>query len=79
MITIQAASKTHRHRGSGPATSGRKVKDLPSHSQAFSENIDDEDITFEHVRHSLPSQKIKRKQKHSLAADVQDNRSVSKK
>ena len=59
--------------------SGRKVKDLPSHSQAFSENIDDEDITFEHVRHSLPSQKIKRKQKHSLAADVQDNRSVSKK
>ena len=82
VITIQAASKKrrlHKHRGSGPATSGRKVKDLPSHSQAFSENIDDEDITFEHVRHSLPSQKIKRKQKHSLAADVQDNRSVSKK
>ena len=83
-ITIQAASKTRRrfrHRGSGPATSGRKVKDMPSHSQAFSENIGDEDITFEHVRHSLSSQKIKRKQKYSLtAADVQDNRrSVSKK
>ena len=83
VITIQAAAKLrrlHRHRGSGPATSGRRVKDLPSHSQAFSEDIDDEDITFEHVRHSLPSQKGQRtKQKHSLAADVRDNRSVSKK
>ena len=83
VITVQAASKSrrlHRHRGSGPATSGRKVKDMPSHSQAFSEDIGDENITFAHVRHSLPSQKEKkRKQKHSLTADVQENRSVSKK
>ena len=73
VITIQAASKTrrlHRH-------SGRKVKDLPSHSRAISEDIDDEDITFAHVRHSLPSQKEKKiKQKHSLTADVQENRSA---
>ena len=63
VITIQAASKTwrlHRHHGSGPATSGRKVKDRPSHSRAISEDIDDEDITFAHVRHSLPSQKEKK-------------------
>ena len=82
VITIQAASKSRRrlrHRGSGAATSGRKVKDMPSHSQAFSEDIDDEDITFYHVRHSLPSQKAKKtQQKHSLTADVQENRSVSK-
>ena len=47
VITVQAASKSrrlHRHRGSGPATSGRKVKDMPSHSQAFSEDIGDENI-----------------------------------
>ena len=69
VITIQAASKTrrlHRHRGSGPATSGRKVKDWPSHSRAISEDIDDEDITFAHVRHSLPSQKEKKENKNSL-------------
>ena len=69
VITIQAASKTrrlHRHRGSGPATSGRKVKDRPSHSRAISEDIDDEDITFAHVRHSLPSQKEKKENKNSL-------------
>ena len=68
-ITIQAASKTrrlHRHRGSGPATSGRKVKDRPSHSRAISEDIDDEDITFAHVRHSLPSQKEKKENKNIL-------------
>ena len=36
--------------------------------------------TFDHVRHSLPSQKEKKKEekKHSLTADVQENRSVSK-
>ena len=83
VITVQAAAKLRRlqrHRGSGPATSGRKVKDLPSHSQAFSEDIGDEDITFDHVRHSLPSQKgKKRKQKHSLAEDIKENRSASKK
>ena len=61
----------YRHRGSAAATSGRKVKDLPSHSQAFSEEIDDEDITFDQVRHSLSSQKRKRKQKYSLTAVVQ--------
>ena len=64
VITVQAASKSrrlHRHRGSGPATSGRKVKDMPSHSQAFSEDIGDENITFAHVRHSLPSQKEKKR------------------
>ena len=69
VITIQAASKTrrlHRHRGSGPATSGRKVKDLPSHSRAISEDIDEEDITFAHARHSLPSQKEKKENKNSL-------------
>ena len=69
VITIQAASKTrrlHRHCGSGPATSGRKVKDRPSHSRAISEDIDDEDITFAHVRHSLPSQKEKKENKNSL-------------
>ena len=61
----------YRHRGSAAATSGRKVNDLPSHSQAFSEEIDDEDITFDQVRHSLSSQKRKRKQKYSLTAVVQ--------
>ena len=40
----------------------------------ISEDIDDEDITFAHVRHSLPSQKEKKK--HSLTADVQENRSA---
>ena len=72
VITVQAASKSrrlHRHRGSGPATSGRKVKDMPSHSQAFSEDIGDENITFAHVRHSLPSQKEKKRKKHSLNFD----------
>ena len=33
-ITVQAASKSWIH-GSAAATSGRKVNDLPSHSQAF--------------------------------------------
>ena len=82
-ITIQAASKTRRrfrHRGSGAATSGRKVKDMPSHSQAFSEEIsDEEEVTFSNVRHSLPAQKKSKKKQHSLSADVENNRSASKK
>ena len=72
-ITVQAASKSwllYRSRGSAAAISGRKVNDLPSHSQAFIWEIDDEDITFVQVRHSLSSQKRKRKQKYSLTAVI---------
>ena len=38
-----------------------------------------EEITFNNVRHSLPPQKKKKKKQHSLASDVQSNRSVSNK
>ena len=44
---------------------------MPSYSRAFIGEIDDEDITFDQVRHSLSSQKRKRKQKYSLTAVVQ--------
>ena len=73
-ITIQAASKSRRrfrHRGSGAATSGRKVKDMPSHSQAFSEEIsDEEEVTFNNKK-SLKHDKLKQlfpvcKSNHSM-------------
>ena len=85
-ITIQAASKSRRrfkHRGSGAATSGRRVDDMPAHSLNIRLDTGDdeagEEITFNNVRHSLPPQKKKKKKQHSLASDVQSNRSVSNK
>ena len=38
-----------------------------------------DEVTFNNVRHSLPTQKKRPKKQHSLAADVQSNRPVSKK
>ena len=60
-ITIQAASKSWRHfkhRGSGAATSGRRVDDMPAHSlnirlDTGHDKAGDE-ITFNNIRHSLP-------------------------
>ena len=85
-ITIQAASKSRRrfkHRGSGTATSGRRVDDMPAHSLNIRLDTGDDEagdeVTFNNVRHSLPTQKKRPKKQHSLAADVQSNRPVSKK
>ena len=85
-MPVQAASKSRRrfkHRGSGAATSGRRVNDMPAHSLNIGMDTGDDEagdeITFNNVRHSLPSQKKRPKKQHSLAADVQSNRPVSKK
>ena len=85
-IPVQAASKSRRrfkHRGSGTATSGRRVDDMPPHSLNIRLDTGDDEagdeITFNNVRHSLPKKKKKKKKQHSLASDVQSNRSVSNK
>ena len=38
-----------------------------------------DEVTFNNVRHSLPTQKKKKKKQHSLASDVQSNWNVSNK
>ena len=61
---------------------GQEAAESPAGDQeaAVSAAAEGHKSAFDHVRHSLPSQKEKkRKQKHSLTADVQENRSVSKK
>ena len=63
--------------------SGRRVDDMPAHSLNIRLDTGDDEagdeITFNNVRHSLPKKKKKKKKQHSLAADVQSNRPVSKK
>ena len=77
-ITVQAASKSwllytvqEPWECSCNQWSQGEWSALPSYSRAFIGEIDDEDITFDQVRHSLSSQKRKRKQKYSLTAVVQ--------
>ena len=85
-ITVQAASKSRcrfKHCGSSAATSGRRVDDMPAHSLNIRLDTGDDEagdeVTFNNVRHSLPTQKKKKKKQHSLASDVQSNWSVSNK
>ena len=83
IMPVQKDSKLrrrHKHRGSGPAPSGAKVKDLRPHSEVFTEETGAEDVSMSVVRHTLPPQKKQKpKQKHSLKAAVEANRPVSKK
>ena len=72
--------RLHKHRGSGPAPSGAKVKDLRPHSKVLSEETGAEDVTISVLRHTLPPQKKQKpRQKHSLKDAVEANRPVSKK
>ena len=56
---------------------------MPAHSLNIRLDTGDyeagDEVTFNNVRHSLPTQKKRPKKQHSLAADVQSNRPVSKK
>ena len=78
LIPVQQTAKSrrvHRHRGSQPATGGRKVKDLEHRTQmVFTQN--DDGIQY----HSLPKQKKQQpKQAHSLNTSVLANRAGTKK
>ena len=55
---------------------GWRVDDMPAHSLNIRLDTGDDEAG---VRHSLPPQKKKKKKQHSLASDVQSNRSVSNK
>ena len=78
LIPIQQTAKSrrvHKHRGSQPATGGRKVKDLEQRTQMIVSQNDDSILC-----HSLPKQKRQQpKQVHSLNAAVQANRAGTKK
>ena len=70
---MQAASKSRRrfkHSGSGTATSGRRVNDMPAHSLNIRLDTGDDEagdeIIFNDVGHSLPTQKKKKKKQHSF-------------
>ena len=56
---------------------------MPAHSLNIRLDTGDDEagdeITFNDVGHSLPTQKKKKKKQHSLASEVQSNRSVSNK
>ena len=79
LIPVQQTAKTRRvwkHRGSQPATGGRKVKDLEIRTQVLA----DFDGVDDAVYHSLPKQKKQQpKQVHSLNSSVQANRAGTKK
>ena len=79
LIPVQQTAKSRRvwkHRGSQPATGGRKVKDLESRTQMLIADSQDDGVVY----HSLPKQKKQHpKQVHSLNAAVQANRAGTKK
>ena len=59
------------------------MNDMPAHSLNIRLDTGDDEVgdevTFNNVRHSLPQQKKKKKKQHSMASEVQSNRSVSNK
>ena len=79
LIPVQQTAKSRRvykHRGSQPATGGRKVKDLVERVQFLADPKNDDYVLY----HSLPKQKKqKEKQPHSLNAAVNANRTGMKK
>ena len=80
LIPVQKTAKSrrlHKHRGNGPSTAGRKVKDHPQTSEL---NIDDDDADGGIFYHALPKQKHqKTKPKHNLASSVSLNKPNPKK
>ena len=79
LIPVQQTAKSrrvHKHRGSQPATGGRKVKDLEHRVQFIVDSNKDDFIQY----HSLPKQKKQQpKQAHSLNASVKANKAGTKK
>ena len=79
LIPVQQTAKSRRlykHRGSQPATGGRKVKDLEIRTQLLVDFSSQDNGVY----HSLPKQKKQQpKQVHSLNAAVQANKAGTKK
>lgn len=79
LIPVQQTAKSRRvwkHRGSQPATGGRKVKDLELRTEMLLDFGGEDNAVY----HSLPKQKKQKpKQVHSLNSSVQANRAGTKK